>query len=115
FTIFAILSMMVAEKRRDIGILCALGATPRGIQGLFVMIAVWDALLGTVAGAAIGSYLALHIDGIEKWLSRTLHIEIFDRSAYLFDHLPAIVEPWAVAGIVAFAFVCTLAFAFLPA
>lgn len=115
FTIFAILSMMVTEKRRDIGILSALGATPGGIQSVFVLIAFWDALLGATLGAAAGTYLAFHIDPIERWLSDKLGVQIFNRNVYLFDHIPAIVDPRAVAAIVLFAFVCALAFAFLPA
>jgi len=115
FTIFAILSMMVVEKRRDIGILSALGATPAGIHGLFTLIAFWDALLGCALGAWAGVSLAHNIDGIEQWLSKQLEVQIFNRDAYLFDYIPAIVDPWAVAAIVAFAFSCTLAFAFIPA
>lgn len=115
FTIFAILSMMVTEKRRDIGILSALGATPGGVTVLFAMIAFWDALLGAVGGAILGVLLATYIDPIERWLSRTLGIEIFNRNVYLFDHIPATVHPFAVALIVLFAFLCALAFAFVPA
>src|SRR5262249_2383852 len=112
---FAILSMMVTEKRRDIGILAALGATPSGIQMLFTLIAFWDALLGAVAGAAIGVLLATYIDPIERWLSSVLGIQIFNRDVYLFDHIPTAIHPLAVALIVVFAFVCSLAFAFVPA
>ncbi|MBK7877324.1 MAG: ABC transporter permease [Planctomycetes bacterium] len=115
FTIFAILSMMVTEKRRDIGILCALGATPGGIQALFLFIAFWDALLGATAGAIAGTWLALKIDPIEQWLSKSIGVQIFNRDVYLFDHIPAIVDPRAVAIIVLGAFVCTLLFAFVPA
>lgn len=115
FTIFAILSMMVTEKRRDIGILSALGATPFGVTVLFAMIAFWDALLGALAGAIAGVLLATYIDPIERWLSDAIGIEIFNRNVYLFDHIPATVHPVAVAAIVLFAFGCALAFAFVPA
>ncbi|MFO1010001.1 MAG: FtsX-like permease family protein [Planctomycetota bacterium] len=115
FTIFAILSMMVTEKRRDIGILCALGATPGGIQALFLFIAFWDALLGATTGAIAGTWLALKIDPIEQWLSKTLGVQIFNRDVYLFDHIPAIVDPRAVAIIVLVAFACTFVFALAPA
>lgn len=115
FTIFAILSMMVTEKRRDIGILAALGATPRGIQQLFLMIAFWDALLGGLLGALVGTWGALEIDTIERWLSRTFGIQIFNRDVYLFDHIPSVVQPLWVATIVLGAFLCALVFAFLPA
>jgi len=115
FTIFAILSMMVTEKRRDVGILSALGATPRGIQQLFLMIAFWDALVGGVLGAVIGTWGALEIDGIERWLSRTFGVQIFDRNVYLFDHIPSVVQPLWVATIVLGAFACALLFAAIPA
>ena len=115
FTIFAILSMMVTEKRRDIGILCALGATPRGVLGLFLMIAFWDALIGAVAGAVAGTWAALEIDALERWLSSTLGYQIFNRDVYLFDHIPSIVHPLSVALIVLGAFACALVFAAIPA
>jgi len=127
FTIFAILSMMVTEKRRDIGILTALGATPRGVLSLFLLIGFWDALLGATLGAIFGIWGALKIDPIELWLSgsfsrflsfvlqREVKIEIFDRHVYLFDSIPSVVQPVAVAAIVLGAFVCTLLFAAIPA
>ncbi len=115
FTVFAILSMMVTEKRRDIGILTALGATPRGVLALFLLIGWWDALLGAGLGAGAGIWMALEIDGIERWLSSTFGYQIFDRNVYLFDHIPSVVEPLRVALIVLGAFVCALAFAAIPA
>jgi lipoprotein-releasing system permease protein len=115
FTVFAILSMMVTEKRRDIGILTALGATPRGILGLFLMIGFWDALIGALLGAIFGVWAALEIDNIEQWLSATFGWQIFNRDVYLFDHIPTVVEPTGVALIVLGAFSCTLVFAAIPA
>lgn len=115
FTIFAILSMMVTEKRRDIGILTALGATPRGVMTLFLLIGFWDALVGATAGAGVGIWMALEIDSIEQWLSHRLGVQIFDRDVYLFDHIPSVVEPARVALIVLGAFVCALVFAAIPA
>jgi len=115
FTIFAILSMMVTEKRRDIGVLLALGATPRGLLDLFLMVAFWDALLGTIFGTLLGVWAALEIDNIERSLSSAFGVQIFDRSVYLFDYIPAIVEPIPVAMIVAGAFLCPLLFSTYPA
>jgi lipoprotein-releasing system permease protein len=115
FTVFAILSMMITEKRRDIGILSALGATPEGVAQLFLMIAMWDWILGATSGAILGTWGALKIDSIERWLSATFHVEIFNRKVYLFDHIPAVVDPVGVAAIVVGALVCVLLFAALPA
>lgn len=115
FCIFAILSMMVTEKRRDIGILTAIGATPRGILTTFLMVAFWDALIGTVLGATAGVWAAYKIDPIERWISDALGVQVFNREVYLFDHIPAHVDPMAVTLIVSGTFLCTLLFAALPA
>jgi len=115
FLIFAIVSMMVMAKRRDIGVLSALGATPRGIMQTFLMIAFWETLVGALLGAAGGTLAAIKIDTIERWLSTTLGIQIFDRKVYLFDHIPSVVDPLWVATIVAGAFAVALLFAAYPA
>ncbi|MDE0914134.1 MAG: ABC transporter permease [Planctomycetota bacterium] len=115
FTVFAILSMMVSEKRRDIGILTALGAHPSGVMSLFLMIGCWQAFLGASLGALLGVLGAVHIDAIETSLSNTFGIQIFDRSIYLFDHIPSVVEVTGVALIVLGAVTCTLIFAAFPA
>lgn len=115
FTIFAILSMMVTEKRRDIGILTALGATPNGVLALFLLIGFWDALIGAISGAVIGTWMAIKIDPFERWLSDTFGVQIFNRDVYLFDSIPSVVTPLAVGLIVLGAFVCTLVFAAIPA
>ncbi|MEM6673672.1 MAG: FtsX-like permease family protein [Planctomycetota bacterium] len=115
FTVFALLSMMVTEKRRDIGILCALGATSRGVLALFLMIGLWEAVIGAFFGALAGVWGAINIDAIERNLSKTFGFEIFNRDIYLFDHIPAEVTPSGVAWIVGGAVVCTLLFAAIPA
>ena len=115
FTVFAILMMMVTEKRRDIGILTALGATRRSILYIFLMIGMWNAVLGCAFGATLGTLGALRIDAIEQWLSRTLGIEIFDRDVYLFDHIPSVVSPMAVVLIVIGGLVATAVFSLVPA
>jgi lipoprotein-releasing system permease protein len=107
--------MMVVEKRRDIGILSAVGATPHGVLVTFLMIGFWNALLGTTFGAIAGVLGAWKIDSIERWLSRVFNTQIFDRKVYYFDTIPSHVEPLPVALIVLGAFTCTLLFAAIPA
>lgn len=115
FTVFAILSMMITEKRRDIGILTALGATPGNLVSLFLMIAAWDVVLGALTGAAAGALAAVNIDAIERWLSGLFGVEILDRNLYGFDTIPSQVEPVTVAVILAGTLLLTLLFAVLPA
>jgi lipoprotein-releasing system permease protein len=115
FSVFAILTMMVAEKRRDIGILSALGGTRSGTLMIFLLIGFWDALLGAGAGAVAGVLGAKYIDPIERSISGFFGVQIFDRKVYLFDHIPAVIDPYSVAAIVLGAFLCTLTFAAIPA
>lgn len=115
FTIFAILTMMVTEKRRDIGILTAVGASPRGLLFTFLTIGFWNALLGTGFGALFGILGASYINEIERFLSGALGIEIFNRNVYIFDTIPAVLDPLAIAAIVSGAFGITLLFAAIPA
>jgi lipoprotein-releasing system permease protein len=107
--------MMVTEKRRDIGILTALGATSRGVMTLFLLIGLWEAAIGSALGAAVGVLGALKIDGIERWLSSTFGFQIFNRDIYLFDHIPSEVTPIGVGLIILGAVVSTLLFAAIPA
>jgi lipoprotein-releasing system permease protein len=120
FCVFAIVSQMVTEKRRDIGVLQALGATPTGICQLFLLIAFWDALLGSLLGALVGCLLAVNIDGIEQNLSQyvlkpVFGREAFDRTVYIFDYIPSVIEPQAVALIVISAFLAAFLFSAAPA
>jgi putative ABC transport system permease protein len=49
----------VRERRREIGTLMALGATPRYISGLFLLKATWLGLAGGIGGCALGLSLAM--------------------------------------------------------
>ncbi|MEZ6004351.1 MAG: FtsX-like permease family protein [Planctomycetota bacterium] len=115
FGVFAITSMMVTEKRRDIGILSALGATPGGILTLFLSIGGLEALLGIVCGIGTGVLAALKINEFEQWLSQTLGYQIFDRSVYYFDHIPTRIEYGGIVGIAVAAMLTALLSAAIPA
>ncbi len=82
---------------------------------LFLLIGCWEVLLGATLGTLAGVWAAFRIDPIERWLSGTFGVEIFNREVYLFDHIPSVIHPTGVALIVLGAFVCTLVFAVLPA
>ncbi len=115
FTVFAILSMMVREKRRDVGILTALGATPGGLVSLFLLISLWDVMLGAASGALVGTWAALEIDAIERGLSSVLGVDIINRDMYLFDTIPSRVQPEAVALVLVGTLVAALLAALVPA
>lgn len=53
------ISSNVRERRREIGTLMALGATPRFISGLFLLKATWLGLAGGLGGCTLGVALAM--------------------------------------------------------
>ena len=54
FNILASLTMLVLEKRRDIGILRTMGMPARRIQRIFLLEGVWIGVIGVFAGLLIG-------------------------------------------------------------
>lgn len=54
FNIIGILTMMVGERRREIGILLAMGARRRQVMGIFVLNGLWLGAVGIAIGSAVG-------------------------------------------------------------
>lgn len=115
FGILAIFFMIVVEKTRDIGILKALGASDRGVQGIFLGYGFGLGLVGSAFGAAIGLAIVINIDRIEKWLSRITGHEVFDRNLYYFERIPTAIEPATIVWVVTGALLIAVLAAVLPA
>jgi lipoprotein-releasing system permease protein len=92
FNIVGTLSMVVAFKTREIGILEAMGVEPRGIGRIFLAQGAIVGLTGTSIGLVLGLVVATVVD-------RTGLVRI-DPSIYFIDHLPVHVEPFDVAIVV---------------
>jgi lipoprotein-releasing system permease protein len=88
FNIVSTLIMMVMEKRRDIAILKAMGATRRAIMKIFVLQGLIIGTAGTAAGAIGGVVLASSLERIREVLERVLQISVFPKDVYYFDQLP---------------------------
>ncbi|MFO7607745.1 MAG: ABC transporter permease [Candidatus Krumholzibacteriia bacterium] len=54
FNIIGILTMMVGERRREIGILLAMGVPRNRIMGIFLLTGAWLGLVGATVGSALG-------------------------------------------------------------
>jgi lipoprotein-releasing system permease protein len=88
FNIVGMLIMMVMEKRRDIAILKAMGATRRAIMKIFVLQGLMIGTAGTVAGALGGIVLASSLERIRGFLEGVLQMNVFPKDVYYFDQLP---------------------------
>jgi lipoprotein-releasing system permease protein len=100
FNLVSSLVMMVTDKRSDIAILRALGASRRTIMGIFVAQGSFVGLLGTVSGVLLGLYMAYHVTGWTAFLQKTFNIELVSRDVYLVNFLPSEVHSTDVFGVV---------------
>ncbi|HJR64896.1 MAG TPA: ABC transporter permease [Gemmatimonadaceae bacterium] len=92
FNIVSTLTMVVADKTREIGILKAMGMTARSIRNIFFTQGVVIGIVGTGLGLMLGIAGALAL-GKYKLIR-------LDPAVYFIDHLPVALEPLDVAWIV---------------
>ncbi|HWA97704.1 MAG TPA: ABC transporter permease [Pirellulales bacterium] len=115
FGILAIFFMIVVEKTRDIGILKSLGASGRGIMGIFLGYGLSLGAVGAGVGMVMGLLFVWNINGIAHLLSLITGTEVFDPSIYYFYQIPTIVSPWTVSWIVVGAMAIAVLASVLPA
>lgn len=80
FNIISTLIMNVIEKRREIAILKAMGATDKGIMSIFMLQGLLIGLLGTLIGVASGYLLC--------YILNTYEIIKLPADVYYISHLP---------------------------
>jgi lipoprotein-releasing system permease protein len=115
FGIMNTLITVTVQKRREIGIMKAVGATISQIMGVFLFQGIVVGVFGTLVGLGLGMTLIRFRNEFSQWLAHTLHIEIFPRAVYQFSEIPAQVVPIDVVKICIAAFcICAVA-ALIPA
>jgi lipoprotein-releasing system permease protein len=92
FNIVGTLTMVVADKTREIGILRAMGLTAPAIGRIFLVQGAIIGLVGTILGLVLGLIVAFVVDK-SGWIR-------IDPAVYFIDHLPIHVEIRDVAAVV---------------
>ncbi|MBU9889424.1 MAG: lipoprotein-releasing ABC transporter permease subunit [Candidatus Omnitrophica bacterium] len=115
FNIISTLIMVAMEKTKDIGILRALGATKGAVRKIFLIEGMSYGFWGMVLGVTSGVLISLKINAIADFLKVTFGIEVFPRDIYIFDRIPAEVQPHDVVVIASFAFIIAVLAALYPA
>jgi lipoprotein-releasing system permease protein len=115
FGILAIFYMIVVEKTHDIGILKSLGASGRGVMGIFLAYGLLLGMVGSGGGLAIGLLTVHYINQIAAGLAKLTGRPVFDPSIYYFYKIPAVVVPQTLVWIVAGALCIAVAASILPA
>lgn len=100
FNVIATLIMIVLEKKREIAILKAMGATDATVLAVFMVQGVVVGVVGTLLGVLVGGGLIAYLDRIRFPL---------DPKVYLIDHLPVEISPTVFLVTIAIALlICTL-------
>lgn len=101
FAIIGHLVLLVAEKRKEIGVLKAIGASTGSITAVFFGVGMIIGLVGTAAGSAVGLALI--------WVQNTYRVIRLAGDVYQIDYLPMKLTPGDFLLVVG----ATLALAFL--
>lgn len=105
----------VVQKTREIGVLKALGATNGQVRWLFLSQSLIVGVLGVLAGFGLGLLLLHYRNDFLDLMNRLTGFELFPRTIYAFDRLPALIVPSDIAIICGGSlFICLLA-GLLPA
>ncbi|MGQ3684590.1 MAG: FtsX-like permease family protein [Candidatus Loosdrechtia sp.] len=115
FNILAILTMIVLEKSKDIGILKALGATTKGVMSIFLFHGLLIGCIGTCIGVAAGLLVVFRINWLENFLFNVSGWRPFPPEIYYFDKIPTEVNHVGILIIAGMAVACSVAFSFYPA
>ena len=115
FGILAIFYMIVVEKTRDIGILKSLGASGRGVMGIFLGYGLSLGIVGAGVGLALGIVFVTYINEIADLLGRVTGQPVFDPSVYYFHKIPTIINPFTISWICAGAVIIAVLASVLPA
>ena len=115
---FCVMNTMITvtvQKRREIGIIAALGTRINQIIWVFLWQGMFVGAFGSLCGLAAGLSVATNINSIRDFLNNHINLGLFDAKIYGLIELPAKVLPSDVAIICGGAFVlCTVA-ALVPA
>ncbi len=114
FVIYATLHMMVVQKVRDIGILAAIGGSPRGIGAVFLLGGLTVAVVGTLLGVGTGVLSALALNDVNDWLHAQTGLELFPRRLFDLREVPCRLAPSWIATVAIGAVVLALVVAFIP-
>jgi lipoprotein-releasing system permease protein len=101
------IALLVVEKKRDLGVLAALGATPRSLAKVYLTLGALIGLIGTAGGIVLGVLAATLLD--------RFRLVPLPGDVYLLTHVPFAVHPAEVLLTAFFAFSTAVGAAVLPA
>jgi lipoprotein-releasing system permease protein len=108
FNIISTLIMVVMEKHKDIAILKSMGASSKGILGIFMIEGLVIGVVGTTLGTLLGLLAAFNLEKITGFVENLFGFKILASDVYYIDKLPSQVNGPDVAIITATAILISL-------
>ncbi|NNE45267.1 MAG: FtsX-like permease family protein [Rhodothermales bacterium] len=108
FSIVASITMVVLEKRRDIGVLQAMGVSRKDIAWIFRLEGLLIGITGTIAGLVLGLGMSL----AQKYLEL---VPLVGADSFLLRAYPVSIRVWDVAGVAAIALLLCVVASLYPA
>ncbi len=115
FNILALLTVIVLEKTREIGVIRALGATTGGVMSIFVGSGLAVGVFGAGIGTGLGIAFTKNINRISDAVYAVTRFRVFPPSLYYFDKIPAYLDPVQITAIAAAAVIVSLLASISPA
>jgi lipoprotein-releasing system permease protein len=113
YQLIATLLLLISDKRKDIGILGAVGASPASIRSFFLALSCVVTTFGVALGLIIGMLLNANLHAVELLIGGGK--PIFLPEVYKFDHIPVAVDWPQVMSLIVITYVITLLFSLIPA
>src|SRR5262245_34289992 len=101
------IALTVVEKKRDLGVLPSMGATPEPLNRIYLTRGAVIGLVGTSAGVLLGVLIGAAAD--------RFHPVPLPGDVYMLSHVPFAIHPAEVAACAVFALATAIAAAVLPA
>lgn len=115
FNIVSTMVMVVTDKQSDIAVLRTIGATPMGVQLIFIFQGMILGMFGVILGLIGGLSLALNLDVVVPFIEELLGFQFFPPDIYYISTVPSQVvwsDVWYITGL---AFLLTLLATLYPA
>ncbi|MFH0975839.1 MAG: FtsX-like permease family protein [Spirochaetota bacterium] len=110
FTIMGTLVMVVAEKRKSIGILKSMGAKQKSIMTIFVLEGFLIGLIGSCMGVVLGLAASINLEAIVEWIEKVINntmsmiyylfkigfyerVSLVPKNVYYLDSIPTEISP----------------------
>ncbi len=115
FSISNTLITVIVQKKREIGVLKALGAAPGKIVSIFMGQGFVVGVLGNVVGLLLGGAVLYWRNDLRAWLVHAFNVDIFSASVYSLSGIPSAIAAQDIVLICVTSMLICLLAAYIPA